>query len=184
MTHNDTEDYLEEDDQEESKTTHSSLVDKNYITPSGLAKLKAEYAQLKYSERPEVCKTVQWAAENGDRSENADYQYGKRRLRQIDKKLGFLGKRIRTAEVIDPKTIKSEIIQFGATVKFCNEDDQVKTYTIVGADEVDVAKGRISWLSPIAQALMKAKVSDIVQFRSPKGVQEIEVLEITYKEVD
>jgi transcription elongation factor GreB len=175
------EDYLEEDlDEQEEKSSHSGLKDKNYITPEGLKNLKDEYAKLKYGERPEVCKTVQWAAENGDRSENADYTYGKRRLRQIDKRLGFLGKRIRTAEVIDPKLIKSDEIQFGATVTFLNEDDLEKTYTIVGADEVDVSNKKISWLSPLAQAMMGKKQGDIVTFKSPKGLQEIEILKIIF----
>ena len=176
------EDYLEEDDEKElERTVSKDLQGKNYITPEGLEAIKNRYKQLKYGERPEVVKTVSWAAENGDRSENADYQYGKKRLRAIDRELGFLGKRIRSAEVIDPqKVLKKDIVSFGATVTILNEDDQEKTYSIVGADEVDIAKGKISWLSPLASALMNAKVSDTVQFRSPKGIQEIEVIKIRF----
>lgn len=176
-------DYLEDDlDLDEDKVVAPALQGKNYITPAGLEQLKARYKQLKYGERPEVVKTVSWAAENGDRSENADYQYGKRRLRAIDRELGFLGRRIRSAEVIDPtKVLKTDVVSFGATVTICNEDDEHKTYQIVGADEVDISKGKISWQSPLAAALMNAKEGDYVQFRSPKGLQEIEVTRIIFQ---
>ena len=141
-------DYLEDDD-DLSLAIPSMPDGKNYITPAGLETLKNRYKQLKHSERPEVVRTVTWAAENGDRSENADYTYGKRRLRQIDKELGFLGRRIRNAEVIDPATIKNEAVAFGATVTIINQDDQEKTYQIVGADEVEISKGKISWQRPL-----------------------------------
>ncbi|WKZ57245.1 MAG: transcription elongation factor GreB [Bdellovibrionota bacterium] len=153
---------------------------KNYITPGGLEKLQAEFSQLKFRERPEVTKVVQWAAGNGDRSENGDYLYGKKRLREIDKRLRYLAKRIESAEVIDPARVRSEQVMFGATVTIRDEDDREKSYTIVGVDEIDVAHGRISWMSPLACALMKARQGDWVTFRSPKGVQQLEVIKIEY----
>lgn len=173
-------DFEEDGDIDEPK----SIPGKNYITPSGYKKLQDEYKHLKYKERPEVCKVVQWAAENGDRSENADYTYGKKRLREIDKRLRFLMKRIQAAEVIDPTQVKSDSVMFGATVTIRYEDDSEKTYSIVGMDEVDVSKGKISWISPLAAALMKSKEGDIVQFRSPKGLQEIEILGVKFVAID
>lgn len=171
------------EDDDEPISTSPVFQGKNYITPAGLKRLQDEYKELKYKERPEVCKVVQWAAENGDRSENADYTYGKKRLREIDRKLRFLSKRIEAAEVIDPATITSDTVMFGATVTIRYEDDSEKTFTIVGMDEVDIEKGRISWVSPLASALMKARRSDIVQFHSPKGTQEIEILSIQFLHV-
>ena len=154
---------------------------KNYITPAGAERLRAELRKLRYEERPEVTKTVAWAAGNGDRSENGDYLYGKKRLREIDKRMRFLAKRLEAAEVVDPLAINAEYVQFGATVKIRFEDDSERTYSIVGVDEVDVAKGRISWMSPLAKALLKAKEGDFVTFNSPKGQQDIEVLSVVYK---
>ena len=148
---------------------------KNYITPSGAKKLTEEC--------PEVTKTVSWAASNGDRSENADYTYGKKRLREIDRRLRFLAKRIDNMEVVDPQQINSDQVLFGASVKLLYEDGEEKNYSIVGIDEVDLSKGRISWVSPLASALFKAKVGDTVMFRSPSGVKEIEVLKIEFKEL-
>ena len=156
---------------------------KNYITPHGAKRLQDEYKQLKFKERPEVTKTVAWAAGNGDRSENADYTYGKKRLREIDRRLRFLGKRIDSMEVVDPLLIKSEQVLFGATVTFLDEDDVEKTYSIVGVDEADLSKGYISWISPVASALFKSKVGDTVTFRTPKGLKEVEVQKIIYKEL-
>lgn len=156
---------------------------KNYITPAGAERLRAELRKLRYEERPEVTKTVAWAAGNGDRSENGDYLYGKKRLREIDKRMRFLAKRLEAAEVVDPLAINAEHVQFGATVKIRFEDDSERTYSIVGVDEVDVAKGRISWMSPLAKALLKAKEGDFVTFNSPKGQQDIEVLSVVYKEL-
>jgi transcription elongation factor GreB len=156
---------------------------KNYITPAGAERLRAEFKKLRYEERPEVTKTVAWAAGNGDRSENGDYLYGKKRLREIDKRMRFLAKRLEAAEVVDPLAIKVDFIQFGATVTIRFEDDSEKTYSIVGIDEVDVGKGRISWMSPLARALLKAREGDIVTFNSPKGQQDIEVMRVVYKEL-
>jgi transcription elongation factor GreB len=156
---------------------------KNYITPAGAERLRAELKKLRYEERPEVTKTVAWAAGNGDRSENGDYLYGKKRLREIDKRMRFLAKRLEAAEVVDPLVINVEYVQFGATVSLRFEDDSEKTYSIVGVDEVDVNRGRISWMSPLARALLKAKAGDYITFHSPKGEQEVEVLAVVYKEL-
>lgn len=156
---------------------------KNYITPAGAERLRAELKKLRYEERPEVTKVVSWAAGNGDRSENGDYLYGKKRLREIDKRMRFLAKRLEAAEVVDPLAIQVEYVQFGATVSLRFEDDSEKTYSIVGVDEVDVNQGRISWMSPLARALLKAKAGDYVTFHSPKGEQEVEVLAVVYREL-
>jgi transcription elongation factor GreB len=171
-----------DDVKDEADTADSGLAigAKNYMTPQGAAKLRGEYSHLKHGERPEVVKTVTWAAGNGDRSENADYQYGKRRLREIDRRLRYLSKRLESAEIIDPATVQSDRVQFGATVSIRDEDDKLRTYSIVGVDEIDVAKGKISWLSPLAAALMKAREGDVVTFRFPRGVQEIEVVSLRY----
>lgn len=154
---------------------------KNYITPTGLKRLQQELRKLKYEERPEVTQTVAWAASNGDRSENGDYLYGKKRLREIDSRIRFLSKQIENAEVIDPATIKASVVQFGATVTFEDEDGNQKTYSIVGSDESDVSQGRISWLSPLASSLLRHRVGDVVTFSSPKGEQEIEIIDLDYR---
>ncbi len=156
---------------------------KNYITPHGAKRLQDEYKQLKFKERPEVTKTVAWAAGNGDRSENADYTYGKKRLREIDRRLRFLSKRIDRMEVVDPTQLISEQVLFGATVTILDEDDIEKTYSIVGVDETDLSKGYISWISPVASALFKSKVGDSVNIRMPKGIKEVEIINIIYKEL-
>ncbi len=156
---------------------------KNYITPAGAERLRQELRKLRYEERPEVTKVVSWAAGNGDRSENGDYLYGKKRLREIDKRMRFLAKRLEAAEVVDPLAINVEYVQFGATVTLRFEDDSVKVYSIVGVDEVDVGRGRISWMSPLARALLKSKEGDCVTFHSPKGEQEVEVVSVEYREL-
>jgi transcription elongation factor GreB len=173
-------DTEDEDLDEADETSPLPSGGKNYITPAGADKLKAEYQHLKFKERPEVTKTVAWAASNGDRSENADYTYGKKRLREIDRRLRFLGKRIDSFEIVDPTKIASDQVLFGATVTIRDEDDKEKTYSIVGIDEVDLTKGRISWISPLANAIFKAKVGDVINFRTPKGMKEIEIVEIKY----
>lgn len=155
--------------------------DKNYITPEGFEVLRKEYTQLLNGERPKLVETVQWAASNGDRSENADYIYGKRRLREIDKRLYFLQKRMEAAEVIDPKTLKSETIIFGATVTVENEDGEQFVYQIVGADEFDVKLGKISWKSPVAKALLGKKVDDEVVIKKPNAEETVIVLDIQFK---
>lgn len=157
--------------------------ERNYMTPNGAKKLQDELRRLKHDERPKVVETVAWAAANGDRSENADYTYGKKRLREIDRRVEFLLKRLEITEVIDPLSVKSDRVLFGATVTIRNEEDQEKTYSIVGVDEIDLDKGHISWKSPLANAIMKAKAGDSVTFRSPRGEQEIEVIKVLYAEI-
>lgn len=153
---------------------------RNYITPAGHARLKSELAQLLDVERPELVKTVAWAASNGDRSENADYQYGKRRLRQIDSRIRFLTRRLDNAEVVDPARRGVEQVFFGATVTYCDGKGVERTVSIVGQDEVDPARGHISWISPVARALTKAREGDVVSLRTPGGVEELEVLAVRY----
>lgn len=156
---------------------------KDYITPVGFKKLQKELRDLKYRERPEVTKVVTWAASNGDRSENADYTYGKRRLREIDSRMHYLIKRLESLEVVDPKTIQSLVVRFGASVTYCDGSGVERTYTIVGVDEIDLGRNRISWRSPIGRALLGAKVGDWVTINSPKGSDEVEVLVIRYEEI-
>lgn len=154
---------------------------KNYITPKGIEKLKSEYHELLNVERPKVVEVVAWAASNGDRSENADYQYGKRRLRQIDGRLHFLQKRIEAAEVIDPKSLKSDKVIFGATVTIENEDGQTYTYQIVGEDELDVKQNKISWKSPVARALLGKKLDDEVKIQKPAGDEMVVITDIVFE---
>ncbi len=154
---------------------------KNYITPKGLAKLKSEYHELFHVERPKLVETVAWAASNGDRSENADYIYGKRRLREIDRRLGFLGHRLELAEVIDPSTLKSATIVFGATVTIFDEDEKTFVYQIVGEDETEAASGKISWKSPMAKALLGRKIGDDVNVQKPQSEEIFSIEKIEYK---
>jgi transcription elongation factor GreB len=156
---------------------------KNYITPGGFKRLQDDLKRLLYTERPEIVAKVSWAASNGDRSENADYIYGKRRLREIDRKIGFITKRLEFSEVIDPTTQKSDLVLFGATVTLENEDGAPLTYRIVGIDETNPGLGHISWVSPIGKALLRHKVGDVVLVRTPKGEQEFEILEIRYENI-
>ena len=156
---------------------------KNYITPAGYARLKSELQQLLDSERPALVKVIAWAASNGDRSENADYIYGKRRLRQIDGHIRFLTKRLEIAEVVDPARAGGEQVFFGATVTYCDGKGVERTVSIVGQDEVDTVRGRISWISPVARALTKAREGDVVALRTPAGVEELEVAAIRYVEL-
>ncbi|TWB75595.1 transcription elongation factor GreB [Nitrospirillum amazonense] len=154
---------------------------KNYMTPEGFNHMRDERHQLLRVERPKVVEVVSWAAGNGDRSENGDYLYGKKRLREIDRRIRFLTKRIESAEVVNPQLQKNRSqVFFGATVTYADEDDDRMTVTIVGRDEVDMDRHRISWVSPVARALMKAKVGDVVTVRTPKGPQEVEILDIRY----
>jgi len=154
---------------------------KNYVTPAGNAALQNELRRLLQEERPKVVEIVSWAASNGDRSENADYLYGKRRLREIDRRVRHLTKRLDSAVVVDPKQ-QQRLTQvfFGATVTYARTDGSEHTVTLVGVDEADFQSGKISWRSPIAQALMKANVDDAVQVRTPAGIEEIEVVAIRY----
>ncbi|HET7766319.1 MAG TPA: transcription elongation factor GreB [Burkholderiales bacterium] len=156
---------------------------KNYITPAGHARLKSELKALVEGERPELVKTVAWAAANGDRSENADYLYGKKRLREIERRIRFLMKRLEAAEVVDPRDQDQERVFFGATVTYTDASGREHTVSIVGTDEVDPARGRVSWVSPVARALLKARAGDAVTLRTPAGDERLEVLEIRYAEL-
>jgi transcription elongation factor GreB len=154
---------------------------KNYITPKGYAALRAELFDLIDNERPKVVDIVHWAASNGDRSENGDYIYGKKRLREIDRRIRFLTKRLEIAEVTDPSVhFGKDQIFFGATVTYVEEAGDERTVTILGIDEADSLKGEVTWISPIARALLKAREGDVVKLVTPVGVQEIEVLSVHY----
>jgi transcription elongation factor GreB len=156
---------------------------KNYMTPQGFAMLRAEYRHLLRVERPKMVEVVSWAAGNGDRSENGDYIYGKKRLREIDRRVHFLSKRLEASEVVDPaRRTNFDQAFFGATVTYATQDDKEHTVTIVGIDEADVDKGQVSWISPIARALLKARVGDSVDIRTPAGPETIEVVRIVYDE--
>lgn len=154
---------------------------KNYITPAGFDKIRAEYTGLLNVERPKVVEVVTWAASNGDRSENADYQYGKRRLREIDRRLFFLKNRLEDAEVIDPTKLDSEKVVFGATVTLENEDGEELTYQIVGEDEIDIKNKKISWKSPIAKAMLGKKLDDEIKVQKPSGEETMLITAIEYK---
>ncbi|MBC8118191.1 MAG: transcription elongation factor GreB [Burkholderiaceae bacterium] len=154
---------------------------RNYITRDGYSRLKHELVQLLNTERPEVVRTVSWAASNGDRSENGDYIYGKKRLREIDRRIRFLTKRLDVAEVVDSAARETtDQIFFGATVRYALTDGQQNHVTIVGVDEVDPARGYVSWISPIAAALLKAHVGDRVTLRTPVGQETLEILDVSY----
>jgi transcription elongation factor GreB len=154
---------------------------KNYITPHGYQRIREELLQLIDTERPEVVKIIHWAASNGDRSENGDYIYGKRRLREIDRRIRFLTKRLDLAEVVDPSIHQgSDQVFFGATVTYLNCAGVEQTITIVGIDELDPLKGKISWVSPVARALTKSREGDVVTLTTPAGVDELEILSVTY----
>jgi transcription elongation factor GreB len=153
----------------------------NYITPTGFERLREEYNELRHRERPKVVETVAWAASNGDRSENADYQYGKKRLREIDRRLHFLQKRMEAAEVIDPASMKSEKVVFGATVTIEDEDGNNKTYQIVGEDEFNIKENKISWKSPIAKALLGKTLDDEAKIFKPTGEEIVIVTNIIFK---
>lgn len=157
---------------------------KNYITPHGWQRLKNELFQLVNKERPELTVMINWAASNGDRSENADYQYGKRRLREIDRRIHFLTKRLEIAEVVDPcaREVKDQVF-FSATVTFERSNGESETVSIVGVDETNAALNHISWTSPVARSLLKAREGDVVLLRTPNGIQELEVIEIQYCEI-
>src|SRR5581483_7606407 len=160
---------------------------KNYITPGGLQRLKDEHQFLLTKDRPAVAEVVAWAAGNGDRSENADYQYAKRRLRQIDGRIRFLAKRIEAAEVVDPEAPRTGQARmrayFGATVRFANAAGAERTISIVGTDEVDLSRNHISWVSPLGRALMKSEAGDSVVLQAPGGTEYLEVLEVRYERI-
>lgn len=154
---------------------------RNYITPGGYRRLKDELVELLNVQRPEVVRTVSWAASNGDRSENGDYIYGKKRLREIDRRIRFLTKRLDVAEVVDPAAREAtDQIFFGATVRYATENGNENRVTIVGTDEVDPARGYVSWISPVAGALIKARAGDQVTLRTPAGVETLDILDVSY----
>ena len=175
----------EDDGDEPSSLPAIPAGTKNYITPAGYRRLKEEYMYLLDVERPALVQTVHWAASNGDRSENGDYIYGKKRLREIDRRLRFLAKRLENSEVIDPARRQGcEQVFFGATVTVCHGDGTERTYSIVGIDEANASKGHISWISPLARTLLKARADDAVILHLPDGVEELVVVEVTYQSIE
>ena len=156
---------------------------KNYMTPAGHRGMQEELRRLTREERPKVVEVVSWAAGNGDRSENGDYIYGKKRLREIDGRIRFLSKRLEAAEIVEPTKQKNrDQVFFGATVTYADRRGSEKTVTIVGIDEADLDRGQVSWISPIARALMKAQEGDVVELRTPSGSEPIEIVEIRYRD--
>jgi len=160
---------------------------KNYMTPAGFGRLKAELDELLGRERPELVATIAWAAGNGDRSENGDYIYGKRRLREVDRRIRFLIKRLDAAEVVDPMSRRDEgeddRVYFGATVTVRNGKDEERTVSIVGVDEIDTTRGYISWVSPMARALLKAREGDTVTLNTPGGIEDLDILHVRYEQL-
>lgn len=170
-----------DDEQEPEAPEPAAPAHKNYMTPTGFNALKDELKNLLHTERPKVVEIVAWAAGNGDRSENGDYIYGKKRLREIDRRIRYISKRLESAEVVDPARQQGlEKVFFGATVTYVREDDTQITVTIVGVDEADLSQGKISWLSPVAKALMKAQIGDAVELRTPAGTEILEIEAIKY----
>ena len=155
----------------------------NYITPAGYQQLSEEYDRLRRKERPEIVDVIAWAASNGDRSENGDYIYGKKRLREIDKRLRFLQRQMDKAQIVDPANIDSDEVYFGATVEIEDDSGQTQCYAIVGTDETDPEQGKISWRSPLAKALFRSKAGDLVTYVTPKGERDVEVLSVAYKQI-
>ena len=173
-----------EDDESAEPSAQLPAGVKNYITPGGYRRLKEELEQLWKVERPALVQTVSWAASNGDRSENGDYIYGKKRLREIDRRVRFLRKRMEQAEVVDPaRRGECDQVFFGATVTICDDSGCESIYSIVGVDEADAGSGLISWVSPLARALLKSREGEVATLRTPAGVQELEVLSVTYREL-
>jgi transcription elongation factor GreB len=174
----------ESEDEDEEDAPESSLPagTKNYMTVRGHGQLRAEFEHLVKVERPEIVKVVSWAAGNGDRSENGDYIYGKKRLREIDRRIRFLTKRLESAVIVDPADQRNcDQVFFAATVTLCDADGEEATYQIVGIDEANAQEGRISWISPLARALLKAREGDTVRFDSPGGLRELDVIEVRYE---
>jgi transcription elongation factor GreB len=170
-----------DDEEQDSALPELPSGGKNYMTPQGYAALRGELLQLIDEERPKVVEVVHWAASNGDRSENGDYIYGKKRLREIDRRIRFLTHRIELAEVVDPSVHHGhDQVFFGATVTYADESGQERTVTIMGIDEADSAHGQVSWISPIARALLKAREGDAVKLVTPVGTQGIEILQVRY----
>ena len=170
-----------DDDDEELALPSMPQGTKNYVTPQGYARLRAELMGLLDDERPRIVEIVSWAAKNGDRSENGDYLYGKKRLREIDRRIRFLTKRLDIAEVVDPSAHHGhDQVFFGATVTYANDRGDERTITIKGIDEADSTRGEVSWIAPVARALLKARVGDEVVLQTPGGVERLEIIEVTY----
>jgi transcription elongation factor GreB len=179
--------FLRETEEMPDSDTPESVIpsEKNYITPAGFSRLRAEFEHLWKVERPKLVETIAWAASNGDRSENGDYIYGKKRLREVDRRIRFLSKRIEAAVVIDPaEREETDQVFFGATVTVCDEDGRELTYTIVGTDEADTARGRISWISPLAKVMLRSWQGDTVTLHSPGGKRVLEILDVRYTALD
>lgn len=180
--------FVKEDDQQEEEDIELEAIalpkgTKNYLTKAGYQALREELLHLMNTERPEVVQVVSWAASNGDRSENGDYIYGKKRLREIDRRMRFLTKRLEIAEVVDPSQQPTrDRVFFGATVVYADQEGEEFRVTIVGVDEADPLNGKISWISPVARALIKAEEGEVVSLRTPAGIQELDILEISYPE--
>lgn len=170
----------EDEDPSEALSDELPKGTKNYMTPAGADKLKTELKNLLNVARPELVQVISWAASNGDRSENGDYIYGKRRLREMDRRIRFLTRRLESAEIVDPKGQRSDRVLFGAQVTLRDEEGKQKTYRIVGIDEADARKGSVSWISPLAKAVMNTRVGDVVSLKTPKGEEELEILSIQY----
>ena len=174
-----------EDDDDTASSPPLPAGAKNYLTPAGYARLRAELLTLLDVERPKVVEVVSWAAKNGDRSENGDYLYGKKRLREIDRRIRFLTRRLDIAEIADPSRHHgSDQVFFGATVRFVNEQGDERTITIKGIDEVDHLAGEVSWISPVARALLKAREGDEVTLATPRGPERIAIVAVTYPAPD
>lgn len=171
----------EQDDSDEIRLPDLPAGSKNYITPAGYARLRDELKTLLEVERPKVVEIVSWAASNGDRSENGDYIYGKKRLREIDRRIRFLTKRLDLAEVVDPsRQYGNAQVFFGATVRYLEDGGVERLITIVGADEVDLDRGHISWVSPVARSMLKAREGDVIGLPVPGGILQLEILEVQY----
>ncbi len=175
---------VDRDDEDEDAEPDAPVLPqgaKNYITAAGYQRLRAELMTLLDEERPKMVETVSWAAKNGDRSENGDYLYGKKRLREIDRRIRFLTKRLDLAEVVDPSLHQgNDQVFFGATVRFASDRGEERTIRILGVDEAESARGEVSWVAPIARALLKSRVGDEVRLVTPRGVETIEILEVGY----
>jgi len=174
-----------DDDDEDLAAPALPAGSKNYMTPAGYARLDAEFNQLWRVERPKLVETISWAASNGDRSENGDYIYGKKRLREVDRRIRFLSKRLENAEVVDPATREdSDQVFFGATVTVADQSGSESTYAIVGIDEADAGRGRIAWISPMARALLRAREGDTVSVQTPEGRREVDIVAVRYQAID
>jgi len=165
------------DDEEQSPLPGGT---KNYMTPAGAARMRSELSTLLIQARPELVKVVSWAASNGDRSENGDYLYGKKRLREIDRRIRFLQKRLDRAEIVDPALQRGTKVLFGASVELTDETGKLRQYMIVGIDETDVPRGRISWISPMGRALLNQEEGDVVVVRTPRGEEELEIRKVSF----